>query len=257
MPSARWSLFLLLALWPVLFTGQGITRHRGRRNATRCRAGAQRERRDRPGDRRLCASRTGAGRGADAALVVLRSTPRRAGQRDAQHHQVHPCFARPGRCLRRAVRGARGERGHFHRLACHLAAMAPATSIGAASPVRDRRPARRRQMAARTTKLTNKKERAGDAGQPRKASKVLQDAIAYIRGLAQMRGRNVGWAEKAARGGIAPPEEAVKRTSPTRWPPTCRDCSRRSTGAGSRRVGARAALQTRGFDDQTHEVGRA
>ncbi len=41
--------------------------------------------------------------------------------------------------------------------------------------------------------------------------KIINDAVAYIRGLAQMRGRNVEWAEKAVREGASlPAEEAVK-----------------------------------------------
>src|SRR5581483_11856196 len=41
--------------------------------------------------------------------------------------------------------------------------------------------------------------------------KMLNDAIAYIRGLAQMRGRNVEWAERAVRHAESlPAEEALK-----------------------------------------------
>jgi membrane-bound serine protease (ClpP class) len=41
--------------------------------------------------------------------------------------------------------------------------------------------------------------------------KLLNDSVAYIKGLAQLRGRNVGWAEKAVRAAVSTPaEEAVR-----------------------------------------------
>ena len=41
--------------------------------------------------------------------------------------------------------------------------------------------------------------------------KIINDAVAYIRGLAKMRGRNAEWAEKAVREAASlPADEALK-----------------------------------------------
>lgn len=103
-----------------------------------------------------------------------------------------------------APAGARAaSAGTFLLYASHVAAMAPGTSVGAATPVAigmepggpaPERPARR---------LPTAQEDAAPAS-PRDASstmsaKQVNDAAAYIRSLAQMRGRNAEWAEKAVR----------------------------------------------------------
>ncbi len=80
--------------------------------------------------------------------------------------------------------------GTYILYASHLAAMAPGTNIGAATPV---------QIGGGPPRLPSI---SGDEEQekpkyPTIADKSVSDAKAYIRSLAQARGRNVVWAEKA------------------------------------------------------------
>ncbi|MEK7262302.1 MAG: nodulation protein NfeD, partial [Pseudomonadota bacterium] len=117
-----------------------------------------------------------------------------------------------------APSGARAaSAGAYILLASHVAAMAPATNVGAATPVRiggvpdpggDKQPAPKKDEKQKDTK--DKKEKAKPE-KPGLDEKALNDAIAYIRSLAQLRGRNVAWAEKAVREAASiPAEEAVK-----------------------------------------------
>src|SRR5688572_24583386 len=86
--------------------------------------------------------------------------------------------------------GARAaSAGVFVTMAAHVAAMAPATNIGAAHPV------------------------AAGGGQMDKemSKKVENDAAAFARSIATERGRNVEWAEQAVRSSVSATErEAVK-----------------------------------------------
>ena len=80
--------------------------------------------------------------------------------------------------------------GTYILYASHVAAMAPGTNIGAATPV---------QIGGGPPKLPSL---ADDEEEPKPeyptiADKSVSDAKAYIRSLAQARGRNVEWAEKA------------------------------------------------------------
>ncbi len=89
--------------------------------------------------------------------------------------------------------GARAaSAGTFILYASHFAAMTPGTNLGAATPV---------QIGDVPT--PNKGAEDGD-GQPVPGStldrKAVNDAAAYIRSLAEMRGRNADWAEEAVRG---------------------------------------------------------
>jgi len=78
--------------------------------------------------------------------------------------------------------GARAaSAGAFITIAAHVAAMAPGTNIGAAHPV---------QMGG------------GEADEEMNR-KVENDAAAYIRGLAERRGRNATWAEDAVRKSVS------------------------------------------------------
>ena len=91
--------------------------------------------------------------------------------------------------------GARAaSAGTYILYGSHIAAMAPGTNLGAATPVEiggipDKDDLLRGQD----------EEGASDKVPDAKESKLINDAVAYIRGLAQMRGRNVEWAEQAVR----------------------------------------------------------
>jgi membrane-bound serine protease (ClpP class) len=76
--------------------------------------------------------------------------------------------------------------------------MSPATNLGAATPVQiGGMPG----SSDKNVSDTNKEEQEGQnaAAQDPMANKLVNDAVAYIRGLAQMRGRNADWAEQAVR----------------------------------------------------------
>ncbi len=80
-----------------------------------------------------------------------------------------------------APNGARAaSAGVFITLAANVAAMAPQTNIGAAHPV----------------------EIGGKLGKTME-EKVTNDAVAYIKSIAQLRGRNEQWAEKSVRESIS------------------------------------------------------
>ncbi len=103
--------------------------------------------------------------------------------------------------------GARAaSAGTFLLYASHIAAMAPGTTLGAATPVRI---GGLPSAPSPTKPASDKKEQAPDDAMARK---ILNDSIAYIRSLAQMRGRNVDWAEKAVREAASlTAEEAVAK----------------------------------------------
>ncbi|HEX2825596.1 MAG TPA: nodulation protein NfeD [Burkholderiales bacterium] len=103
--------------------------------------------------------------------------------------------------------GARAaSAGTYILYASHVAAMAPATNLGAATPVSiggGDEPAR----------ADEKKDKGKSVPTTRESmrSKAINDAAAYIRGLASMRGRNADWAERAVREAVSlPAAEALK-----------------------------------------------
>jgi len=134
-----------------------------------------------------------------------------------------------------APSGARAaSAGTYILYASHVAAMAPGTNLGAATPVqigggsplpmpgRDKeKPEKEKGKNENGEAAKEKKAKDGDAKKspaaergdhPTIADKALNDAVAYIRGLAQMRGRNVEWAEKAvSEAASLPAEEALKK----------------------------------------------
>jgi len=116
-----------------------------------------------------------------------------------------------------APSGARAaSAGTYILLASHVAAMAPATNIGAATPVQiggvpEPGGGRQPPKPEGTDKGDKQGKKDGKPAKPGMEEKALNDAVAYIRSLAQMRGRNVAWAEKAVREAASlPAEEAVR-----------------------------------------------
>src|SRR6184192_3042093 len=119
-----------------------------------------------------------------------------------------------------APAGARAaSAGTFILYASHVAAMAPGTNLGAASPVHlgGAQPALPETPKAKEEKA----EKGGKGEKGRKGEKKagekpeelpiggtlerkqMHDAAAYIRGLAQLRGRNADWAERAVREAVS------------------------------------------------------
>lgn len=101
-----------------------------------------------------------------------------------------------------APSGARaGSAGAFILYASHVAAMAPGTNVGAATPVQigggGVQPGRDRGGGSEAGTDT------GPQGETASERKAVNDAAAYIRSLAELRGRNAEWGEEAVRSGAS------------------------------------------------------
>lgn len=105
-----------------------------------------------------------------------------------------------------APSGARAaSAGTYILYASHVAAMAPGTNLGAATPVQIGGPAGTSPAPAPDDKAKP------DSDEATLARKQVNDAAAYIRGLAQLRGRNADWAEQAVREAVSlPASEALR-----------------------------------------------
>ena len=90
--------------------------------------------------------------------------------------------------------------GTYILYATHIAAMAPGTNLGAATPVQIGGPL---PGLPDTTPGKDKDKKEGSDQQPKTkdamTAKATNDAVALIRSLAELRGRNGDWGEKAVR----------------------------------------------------------
>jgi membrane-bound serine protease (ClpP class) len=153
-------------------------------------------------------------RPSDTGLVVLRiDTP--GGLDTSMREIIRAILASPVPVAAYvAPSGARAaSAGTYIAYACAIAAMAPGTNLGAATPVQlgglPLLPSGQPQPPA---KGNDGKESpgAGGAGGPPLAEpadtetrKILNDAVAYIRSLAELNGRNADWAAEAVRSAVS------------------------------------------------------
>jgi len=125
--------------------------------------------------------------------------------------------------------GARAaSAGTYILYASHIAAMAPATNLGAATPVAiggGGMPGSEPEPPAEDDdKVANGDDNGEAASEERRERrspsqagtaserKAINDAVAYIRGLAEKRGRNAEWAEEAVRDAVSlSSSEALER----------------------------------------------
>ena len=111
-----------------------------------------------------------------------------------------------------APSGARAaSAGTYIAYASAIAAMAPGTNLGAATPI---------QLGGRfpggggpKNQDDDSKGKSGGSAEPAdtETRKVVNDAVAYIRSLAELNGRNAEWAVEAVRAAVSlPASEALK-----------------------------------------------
>lgn len=105
--------------------------------------------------------------------------------------------------------GARAaSAGTYILYASHIAAMAPATNLGSATPVQmggmpgSSEPEAPSDSDSESSDPENTRDAETAQGGNAMERKVLEDAVSYIRGLAQRHDRNADWAEKAVRDAV-------------------------------------------------------
>ncbi|EIL97422.1 serine protease [Rhodanobacter thiooxydans] len=138
-----------------------------------------------------------------AVAIVLRlDTP--GGLADSMRQIITGMLASPVPVLVYvAPQGARAaSAGTYILYAGQIAAMAPATHLGAATPVSlgGATPMPLPKTGEQPASAGSAAKDEAAAGNDAESHKVMNDAIAYIRSLAQLRGRNAQWAEQAVRG---------------------------------------------------------
>jgi membrane-bound serine protease (ClpP class) len=129
--------------------------------------------------------------------------------------------------------GRAASAGVFITMAAHVAAMAPATNIGAAHPVA-----------------------VGGGVDKESMKKIENDAAAFARTIATERGRNADWAEKAVRQSVSITErEAVKLKVVDLVAESLPDLLEKVDGRAVKTTKGPVTLQTRGATVKAIEIG--
>jgi membrane-bound serine protease (ClpP class) len=137
---------------------------------------------------------------AGSELVILRiDTP--GGLDQSMREMIKTILASPvpvvGYVSPSGARAA--SAGTYLLYASHVAAMAPGTNLGAATPVQIGSPGMPSPPQPASDPNASATPMAGTAME----RKIVNDAVAYIKSLAQLRGRNGEWAERAVREGAS------------------------------------------------------
>src|SRR5262245_46704663 len=138
------------------------------------------------------------------ALVVRIDTP--GGLLSSTREMIHAILASPVPVVMYvAPNGSRAaSAGTYLMYASHVAAMAPSTHLGAATPISlspggfPGAPPQQPPPQQKPSEIEKDKQPAPDSTSAME-KKAINDAVAYIRSLAELRGRNADWAEKAVR----------------------------------------------------------
>ncbi|MXW06662.1 MAG: nodulation protein NfeD [Gammaproteobacteria bacterium] len=109
-------------------------------------------------------------------------------------------------CTYVAPNGARAaSAGTYLSYASHISAMCPVSNIGSSTPVTMGSTPNNVPGIPGTPDSPNESDEADDAQESDESDanamdrKILEDSVAYIKSLAELRGRNVEWAEKTVR----------------------------------------------------------
>jgi len=138
-----------------------------------------------------------AAQGAPAVIVRL-DTP--GGLLTSTREMIHAILAsRVPVVMYVAPNGSRAaSAGTYLMYASHVAAMAPGTHLGAATPIFLSPPGFPGSPPPSKPPPGSEKQSEPDSTTA-SGRKIINDAVAYIRSLAELRGRNAEWAEKAVR----------------------------------------------------------
>ncbi|SFM56073.1 NfeD family protein [Marinobacter pelagius] len=153
--------------------------------------------------------------------------------------------------------GARAaSAGTYILYGSHIAAMAPATNLGSATPVQmggipgtepTEQPSepQESEQAPESEGTADEQEDSKRRGETAMERKVLEDAVSYIRGLAERHGRNADWAEQAVREAVnLGAAEALERNVIDVVAPNLRDLLQQIDGRTVRMASGDRTLST-------------
>lgn len=136
--------------------------------------------------------------------------------------------------------------GTYILYATHLAAMAPGTNLGAATPIS----IGGGLFGGGGSEKSKQTKSSKGKQQPESTEtrKVVNDAVAYIRGLAELRGRNAEWAEQAVREAASlPANDALAKNVINLIATSPRDLLNKADGRTVSVRGQQRTLQTAGL----------